>query len=162
MTAHHWQSFEQIPFNLFQKKKKRLKTTFQALTCLEKLLLTCDVVFSDLTAEWMTVRLGNFSSKTLDGFSSTSNSSSVLDTLPRKREENGREFKQLFQQTSEQILRVFGDRLGQIQTLLYSKKGWMKILPEHNPDLFIVGYCLDMVSCCNQSHISKRNLGWKL
>lgn len=44
------------------------------------MILACVCVSSDLTAEWMTVRLGNLSSKVLDGCSSTSNSSSVWET----------------------------------------------------------------------------------
>lgn len=32
----------------------------------------------------------------------------------------------------------------------------------HHPDLFIVGHCLDMRSCCDQSHVSWWNLGWQL
>lgn len=74
-----------------QEKTSRVNTKYKIQNCRffyyfcsAKQLLTCDCVSNDLTAEWITVRLGHFSSKTLDGRSSTSNSSNVLDTLPER------------------------------------------------------------------------------
>ena len=128
-----------------------------------KQLLTCDCVSNDLRAEWITVRLGHFSSKTLDGRSSTSNSSSVLDNLP----ERNKPIKQNFL--------IFSLFFGWVKEQIFTARIYMYVCTNyvcvHNnihhhhhyhPDLFIVGHCLDMGTCCNQSHVSWRNLRWQL
>lgn len=112
----------------------------------------------------MTVRLGNFSSKTLDGRSSTSNSSSVLETYAVREKKN---------RISNVWCHSLMDDSAHLLSVVIS---W--ILPEtceeecltittsfylhSSSNLFVVGHCLDMRSCCYQSHVSRRDLRWQL
>lgn len=66
-----------------RRRQSPSSQTHHSVTWRRTTQLTWDCALSDVTAQWMTVRLGNFSSKTLDGCSSTANSSSVLDTFTR-------------------------------------------------------------------------------